>query len=308
MRRLPPQPRVLVVGHSGLVGQELMGVLRQRHFPGPKPATASPRDPEASLRTEADLVFLAAPEEFSRRWAPQWVECGAVVIDLSAAWRFEAPLVIPEVNGMCLQDHRGLIASPNCTNVPLSLALHALREFPWQRVDVVGLLAASGLGRRGLQAAQGGDELHGQPLEDNLIAWCGEDGGGQERAEEVRLREETRRILQQPELRIESTCIRTPIARGHALQVSLESAEPLSLEPCRQALRAMPGLHLPEDTEVPHLVACVGGDEVFANRVRLEESGRHLRLWLCCDNLRKGAAVNAVRIAEALLPAGEGAQ
>ena len=315
---------VAVVGASGLVGEVLLEVLAQRGFPvGELRLLASPRDPgrvarfrgrELALEPAAaerfagcDLVFFAATGALSRELAPRAVQAGAVAIDKSATWRLdpEVPLVVPEVNPAALGPRPRLVASPNCTTIGLVLALEPLRRAAGLAgVVVTTLQAASGAGREGLAALAreaGGDPApFVAPLAGNVVPLCELPAAGGYTTEEHKLREESRRILSLPDLELTATCVRVPVAVGHAASVLVETRAPLSLAAARAALEAFPGIELREDPPpTPRDVA--GTDRVLVGRLREARGGRALWLWQVADNLRRGAATNAVAIAELLL-------
>lgn len=304
-KRLPPQPRIAVVGASGLVGQMVLELLAQRQFPHASIAELSPREDCPTAALQADLVFLAAPTESARKHAPLLAAAGCIVIDLSPAWRsdLQVPLIIPEINAAQITQHRGVVASPNCTNVPLAMVLAALQSSAViEHVVVTTMQAASGAGREGLLALEGDSRAFGQPLANNLIPQCDTFEQDGSTAEELRLRTETQRLLNTPGLAITATCVRVPTQVGHALSVAVHTKQALSAASATANLQAMPGLRVYATSGQPCLQDCVGNDEVHVGRIRQGEGTNELHLWIVCDNLRKGAATNAVQIAELLLP------
>jgi aspartate-semialdehyde dehydrogenase len=269
-----------------------------------------------------DLAMFAAGADVSLIYAPIAAEAGALVIDKSSAWRMKAnvPLVVPEVNPEDIRDNEGIIASPNCTTIPLTMVLEPLRKrYGVQRVVVSTYQAASGAGRAL------SDELESQTraiaagtipevnatshqLAYNVIpgGWKAEHEGYNE--EEMKLVNETRKILHDPHLRMAATCVRVPVPIGHSESVLIETDEKMSVMDVRAILGAAPGVIVEDDPHAkiyptPHHVA--GKDEVYVGRIRDDLSSSHgIMLWLVSDNLRKGAALNAVQIAEHALDMG----
>ena len=330
-RDLPAEPVVAVVGATGLVGQVLLEVLAAREFPlGELRALAGPsgearevtfrgrrhpvREADGDALEGADLVFFAATGELSRRLAPEAVRRGARVVDKSATWRAdpEVPLIVPEVNGEELAADASMVACPNCTTIGLVLALEPLRRAAGlERVVVTTLQAASGAGREGLreleqqewalarsEGVQDAGPVFPGPLARNALPLCGTEGADGSSSEELRLLYESRRLLGLPDLELQASCARVPVPVGHLASIWLETERPLSAEAAREVLAAFPGLRL---VELPTPAAVAGGDEVLVGRVRVPAGGGGLALWQVADNLRVGAATNAVRIAEGWL-------
>ena len=235
----------------------------------------------------------AAPR--AEQLVPHAVESGALCVDKSEAFRLTdgIPLVVPEVNGPRAREHAGIVANPNCCSIPLSIVLAPLRDAAGlRRVRVATYQSASGAG------AQAMERLRAQPSEEHDLSmdW---DFDGVEFDEETKIREETRKILELPELPISATCVRVPVLVGHAESVWVETEEPLSPEDATEVLGAAPGIRL---EPFPTPGAATGIDEVLVGRIRrdpAEEQG--LALSLACDNLRKGAALNAIQIVEQVL-------
>ncbi|MCP4092837.1 MAG: aspartate-semialdehyde dehydrogenase [Planctomycetes bacterium] len=303
--RLPANPRVAVIGASGLVGHGIMECLQERNFPAQSIEAFSPRDDHPAKAANADLVFLAAPTEVSQLHAPRLVAAGCIVIDLSPAWRLEndVPLVVPEINAKLLETHHGLIASPNCTNVPLVIALAALqKQRVVENVIVTTMQAASGAGRPGLECLAGAPSPFAKPLVGNLIPQCDDFDANGVSAEEQRMVVESQRLLAAPHMRIMASCVRVPVAVGHAMTVYVQLRDSFSVDQARECFATMPGLKLYKRTDYPGVLDCVGNDLVHVGRLRQGNEPNELHLWLACNNLRKGAATNAVQIAEELLP------
>jgi aspartate-semialdehyde dehydrogenase len=326
---LASAPTVAVVGATGLVGETVLRVLEERGFPvgelralgGARSAGARVRfrgrehgvEPAAPERLRGcAFVFFAATGELSRTLAPAAVELGARVIDKSSTWRMdpEVPLVVPEVNPQALARARGIVACPNCTTIGLVMVLEPLRRAAGlAHVAVTTLQAASGAGREGLRELRGepasASRVFPRPLAGNLLPQCDgfrEDGYT---AEEHKLCEETRKILGLPALALTMTCVRVPVAVGHSAAVLVETERALAPEAALAALRGFPGLHVRAGDDYPTPLESAGRDEVFVGRVRADPTHpRRLWLWCVLDNLRKGAATNAVQIAEELLARG----
>jgi aspartate-semialdehyde dehydrogenase len=269
--------------------------------------------PKALEGTE--LVFFAATGELSKTLAPAAVERGAIVIDKSSTWRMDpsVPLVIPEINAHALDGHRGIIACPNCTTTGLVMALEPLRRAAGLRsVVVTTFQAVSGSGREGLaalerQRAARHDgtapevEVYPSLIADNVIAQCdGVEANGYT-TEELKLLNETRKIFEQPELEVTMTAVRVPVSVGHSAAVLLETQRELSPNRAARLLNAFPGVRYVDAPAGPTPLDVVDSDEVLVGRLRKDFAGRRLWLWEVSNNLRKGAATNAIQVAEALL-------
>jgi aspartate-semialdehyde dehydrogenase len=303
-------PRVGVVGATGAVGRVTLGLLAERGF-GQVRAFASARSagstvsygdgrlaveeatPEA-LSSELDLCFFSVGTELSSELVPVAVQGGAVCVDKSSAFRLAdgVPLVVPEVNGERATAHEGIVANPNCSTVQLVCALAPLHEAAGLRsVRVATYQSVSGAGVERM------DQLRAQaPVDGDIVMdW---DFEGDESDEESKLRAETRKILELPELPLSATCARVPVLVGHSQAVWIETEEPLSPEQAREALTSARSVRV---AERPTAREAAGGDDVLVGRIRRDTAGEGLALWIVCDNLRKGAALNAIQIAELLL-------
>jgi aspartate-semialdehyde dehydrogenase len=334
---LPQRPlRIAVLGATGAVGQELLQLLDQRCFPvADLLPLASPRSAGEPLEWQGqqltvrpvseeqfegiDLVLASAGGSASRLWAPVAARAGAVVIDNSSAFRMDpaVPLVVPEVNPQAAFRHRGIIANPNCTTILLTVALAPLAaRRRIRRVVVSTYQSASGAGARAMEELRrlsrtvldGGTPvsevlphslafnlfLHNSPLQPN--GYC---------EEELKMLNETRRIMNLPDLRLSATCVRVPVLRAHSEAVNIEFEQPFPVEEARALLAAAPGVELIEDFEAnrfPMPTDVTGRDPVAVGRIRQDLSEPNaLELWLCGDQIRKGAALNAIQIAELLL-------
>jgi aspartate-semialdehyde dehydrogenase len=302
-------PRIGVVGATGAVGTVALELLAEHGFDQVR-AFASSRSagttlPDGRVVEEAtvealtagdlDLCLFSVGTRASTELVPHAVRGGAVCIDKSAAFRLTQgiPLVVPEVNGERALEHDGIVANPNCSAIPLALVLKPLHEAGGLRaVRVATYQSASGAGAQRLR------RLLDEPQAEHDLAmdW---DYDGEEFEEESKLREETRKILGLPALPLSATCVRVPVPVGHAESVWVETEQPLMPEQARELLGAAPSVRV-EEFPTPGLAA--GGDEVLVGRVRRDPAAEHgLSLFLACDNLRKGAALNAVQIAELVL-------
>jgi aspartate-semialdehyde dehydrogenase len=299
--------RIGVVGATGAVGGVLLGILRERGFAEPR-LFASARSagteiagvvveeatPDALAGAGVDVFFFAIGAAASRELAPHAVRGGAVVLDKSSAWRMEpdVPLVVPEVNGARALEHQGIVAVPNCSTIPLTVALKALHdEAGLARVRVATYQSVSGAGLQRMEELRATAAAE----QDLRMDW---EFDGEEFDEETKIREETRKIMELPDLPVSATCVRVPVLVGHSEAVWIETERPLSAERARELLGGAAGVRL---EEFPTPGAAAGTDDVLVGRVREDRAGPGLTLFLVADNLRKGAALNAVQIAELLL-------
>jgi aspartate-semialdehyde dehydrogenase len=330
---------IAVVGATGAVGEVLFEVLAERGFPiGELRALASKRSVGTRLqfagreviveeaRPEAfegvDFVFFAATGALSKTLAPEVAKRGGIAIDKSNTWRMDehVPLVIPEINPEALEKHRGIVACPNCTTIGFAMALEPLRRAAGLRsVVVTTLQAASGAGKPGLEdlddqfrAAAHGDPLpppqkFAAPIFHNVVPLCEDFLDDGYSTEEIKLLHETRKILELPDLDVSMTCVRVPVPVGHSASVLVETERPLSPEEAREALASFPGVKVVDDpasNTFPTPADVNGSDDVLVGRVRRDLGSERLWLWEVSDNLRKGAATNAVQIAEEMLRRG----
>ena len=334
---LPNRPlNVAVLGASGAVGQELLLLLEERRFPvGELKLLASARSAgqtqtwngrnltveEVSAQSfeGVDLVLASAGGSVSKQWREAITAAGAVMVDNSSAFRMEdgVPLVVPEVNPDAAFAHKGVIANPNCTTILLTLALAPLAaKRAMRRVVVSTYQSASGAGARAMEELKnlsqtvldGGTPkgevlpyslafnlfLHNSPLQAN--SYC---------EEEMKMVNETRKIMGLPDLRFTATCVRVPVLRAHSEAVNIEFESPFPVEEARELLAAAPGVELIDDpaaNRFPMPTDVTGRDPVAIGRIRQDISDANaLELWLCGDQIRKGAALNAVQIAELLI-------
>jgi aspartate-semialdehyde dehydrogenase len=331
--------RVALAGATGAVGGTMLRVLEERGFP------VSELRPLASTRSEGrelhylgkpfvvrtlsddafegiDIALFSAGATRSRAFAPAAVAAGAVVIDNSSAFRMDpdVPLVVPEVNEAAIREHRGIIANPNCVSAPLVVALKPIADaVGLERVIVASYQSVSGTGQAGVEelraqvAAQGnGAEpepaVYPHPIFANVLPHIGDFDDEGHTGEEVKVVEETRKMLGLPDLPVSATCVRVPVYVGHSEAVVVETTEPIDPERARELLMVAPGVALvdePAANRYPLPRDAAGRDEVFVGRVRRDPSHpRGLAMWIVADNLRKGAATNAVQIAESLVTNG----
>ncbi|WP_035992282.1 aspartate-semialdehyde dehydrogenase [Leptolyngbya sp. KIOST-1] len=331
--------RVAVLGATGAVGAELLELLEQRSFPL-KDLTllASPRSAGTTLTFKGeqlpvqvldenafkgiDLVLASAGGSVSKEWLPKAVAAGALCVDNSSAYRMDptVPLVVPEVNPAAAKAHQGLIANPNCTTILMALAVWPLHQVqPIQRLVVSTYQSASGAGARAMEevkrqarAILAGEEPVAEsfpyPLAFNLFPHnspLGENGYCQE---EMKMVNETRKIFGAEGLRISATCVRVPVLRAHSEAINIEFAAPFLPQQAKAVLSEAPGVRVVEDWSrnyFPMPMEASGQDDVLVGRIRQDISNPNaLELWLSGDQIRKGAALNAVQIAELVMVPG----
>jgi aspartate-semialdehyde dehydrogenase len=309
---LAESARIGVVGGTGAVGTVTLGLLRDlgfdnvRVFASARSAgtvvaghTVEEATPEALERGDVDVFLFSVGTSASRQLVPHAVKGGAVAVDKSSAYRLEPgiPLVVPEVNGGRALEHDGIVANPNCCTIPLTCALKPLHdEAGLVRVRVATYQSMSGAGAKNMERLRNTapDDL------DLMMDW---DFDGEEFDEESKLRDETRKIMELPDLPIQATCVRVPVMVGHAEAIWLETEDELTPERATQLLGAAPSVRL-EQFPSPGKARDI--DDVLVGRIRRDPTvDRGLALFLASDNLRKGAALNAIQIAKLLL---DGAQ
>jgi aspartate-semialdehyde dehydrogenase len=325
--------RVAVVGATGAVGTVMREKLRERAFPASEVVPfASERSAGRELDGQIvqpltpetiqgfDIAIFSAGGSTSGEWAPRFVDAGAVVIDNSSRWRRdpEVPLVVSEVNPDALEGHQGLIANPNCSTMQLMVALKPIHDAAGiERLIVSTYQSVSGTGVRAVEELEEQTHavLHGRPMPApqvyphpiafNVLGGAGNFADGDDHTDEERkMMFETRKILGDESIAINVTCARVPVRNSHSESVTLQTREPLSVEQARELLAGMPGLELVDDPSrnaYPTALDAAGHDEVFVGRLRRDPTHeRGLCLWVVSDNLLKGAATNAVQIAEVL--------
>ncbi|MEA5616650.1 aspartate-semialdehyde dehydrogenase [Cronbergia sp. UHCC 0137] len=328
--------RVAILGATGAVGTELLELLASRNFPvSDLKLLASERSAGRSLKfkgeslpveavsdrsfDQVDLVLASAGGSISKTWAGVAVAQGAIVIDNSSAFRMnpDVPLIVPEVNPQAIANHKGIIANPNCTTILMTVAIWPLHQVnPIKRIVAATYQSASGAGAQAMEEVkiqskailQGEEPIaqvlpyplafnlfpHNSPLTD--LGYC---------EEELKMVNETRKIFGNQEIRITATCVRVPVLRAHSEAINLEFATPFNPDDARAILAQSPGIKLVEDWQknyFPMPMEASGRDEVLVGRIRQDISHPcGLELWLCGDQIRKGAALNAVQIAELLV-------
>jgi aspartate-semialdehyde dehydrogenase len=326
--------RVAVVGATGQVGTLMLRLLREREFPARE---IVPFASERSVGKEVgeglrvrglseeavqgfDLAIFSAGGATSGEWAPRFAEAGAIVVDNSSRWRMseEVPLVVAEVNPEALETHRGIVANPNCSTMQMVVALKPLHEAAGiERLVISTYQAVSGTGKRAVDELleQSHALLHETQISPpqsyahqiafNALPHAGSFAAGDDHTDEERkLINETRKILGDPEIAISATCVRVPVVNGHSEAVNVQTRTELSPQRARELLAAAPGVTVLDDPGAalyPLAIAADGKDDVFVGRIRRDPGHeRALDLWIVADNLRKGAATNAVQLAELL--------
>jgi len=297
--------RIGVVGATGAVGRVTLQLLLDRGYQNIR-TFASWRsvggklgefEVEEATRAalgagDLDVCFFSIGAQWSRELVPAAVEAGAVCIDKSSAFRLDpnVPLVVPEVNGERAFEHNGIVANPNCCTIPLTMVLAPLHDAVGLRsIRVATYQSVSGAGSEAIE------DLRAEDVDDHQLRMDWE-FDGVEFDEESKLREETRKILELPKLPVTATCVRVPVVVGHAEAVWVETEVPLTPSEAEQVLRGAPGLRV---QKIPAHGHAIGVDDVLVGRIRADASTENgLALFLVCDNLRKGAALNAIQIAE----------
>ncbi|NKB80308.1 MAG: aspartate-semialdehyde dehydrogenase [Nitrospirales bacterium] len=327
---------VAVVGATGLVGNEMLQVLEERKFPIKQAIPlASSRSAgetivfqENNLKvqclgkdsfTGVDLAFFSAGSDISKEFAPLAVKAGAVVIDNSSAWRMDAqvPLVVPEVNFSDLVEHGGIIANPNCSTIQMVMALKPLHDVArirrivvstYQSVSGTGKDAMDELGEQCRQLLGFGEvtaNVYPHQIAFNCLPHIDEFLPSGDTKEEMKMVNETRKIMGDSTIRITATTVRVPVFIGHSEAINIETERKLTATEARTVLATAPGVELFDDPAqglYPLSIHAAGQDAVYVGRIRNDESiPNGLNLWVVADNLRKGAALNAVQIAECLI-------
>jgi aspartate-semialdehyde dehydrogenase len=302
--------RIGIVGATGAVGRVTLQLLLERGYSQIR-TFASQRSaggtidgfeieeatPDALGAGDLDVCLFSVGTGASRGLVPPAAAAGAVCVDKSSAFRLQdgVPLVVPEVNGERALEHTGIVANPNCCTIPLTMVLAPLHEAAGlRRVRVATYQSASGAGTSAIE------RLRAEAPDEHRLRmdW---DFDGFEFDEETKLREETRKILELPDLAISATCVRVPVVVGHAEAVWVETEEPLSAEAAERVLAEARGLRV---EQIPTTEGAAGSDEVLVGRIRSDSAAEsELALFLMCDNLRKGAALNAIQIAELVMAA-----
>jgi aspartate-semialdehyde dehydrogenase len=326
--------RIAVVGATGQVGTLMLRLLREREFPAREIVPfASERSVGRELEGVGavrplndetiqgfDLALFSAGGSTSGEWAPRFVQAGAVVVDNSSHWRMreDVPLVVAEVNPEALSGHNGIVANPNCSTMQMVVALKPLYDAVGiERLVISTYQAVSGTGKQAVDELlnQSHALLHEREIEPpkayahqiafNALPHAGSFAPGDDHTDEERkLINETRKILGDDSIRVSATCVRVPVVNGHSEAVNVQTRDELSPESARELLRAAPGVTVADDPAAalyPLATLATGHDEVFVGRIRRDPGHeRALDMWIVADNLRKGAATNAVQLAELL--------
>jgi aspartate-semialdehyde dehydrogenase len=329
--------KVAIMGATGAVGTELLHLLEERDFPVAELkllASSRSAGKQLTFRGEAvtveelteksfdgvELVLSSAGGSLSKKYAPLAVQAGAIVVDNTSAFRMDpdVPLVVPEVNPEDIRRHKGIIANPNCSTIIMNVPVWPLHQAnPVRRVVVSTYQAASGAGaaamaelEQGARAALDGQEFAPKvlpyPAAFNVFCHNSDIGPDGYNVEERKMVLETRKIFHQPEIRVTATCVRVPVLRAHSEAINLEFTEPMDQERVREILATAPGVKLVDDRErnyFPMPLEATGTDPILVGRIRQDISqpdGRGIDLFVAGDQIRKGAALNAVQIAEQL--------
>jgi aspartate-semialdehyde dehydrogenase len=324
--------RLAVVGATGLVGSTILKILAERSFPitalycvaseksvgkeivfGGSKHKVIGLDQALSLRP--DIAIFSAGGNTSKEWAPKFAAVGSVVIDNSSAWRMDTDkkLVVPEINGDQLTAEDKIIANPNCSTIQMVLALHEIhRTFGIKRLVISTYQSVSGTGvaaidqmeneRSGVSAKM----VYPYPIDMNCLPHAGDFDEAGYTSEEMKLVHETRKILGDESIQITATVVRVPVRGGHSEAVNVETHKPFDINEVRKLIAQTPGIKvqdLPETNTYPMPLYAEGKDEVFVGRIRTDFSQPNtLNMWIVSDNLRKGAATNAIQIAEKIKP------
>ena len=328
---------VAILGATGAVGREMMKILAERSFPVEElRLLASPRSAGQKLLWQGreltvqpaedsafegmDIVLGAAENDIAKRFAPAIVKAGAVFVDNSSAFRMDpnVPLVIPEINPEDARRHKGIIANPNCTTIVSLVAINALnQDSPIQSIIASSYQAVSGAGAGGprelmeeVELLREGKPVHPQVFQYqiayNVIPQIGGEAYEGYTSEEMKMQNEGRKIMHLPDLRVSCTCVRVPVVRSHSVSLVVRTRENISVRRARELIAAAPGCRLVDDLasrRYPMPLDTSDQDTVFVGRIREDLTcDNGLNIWCCGDQVRKGAATNAVQIAQLLLP------
>ncbi len=328
---------VAILGATGAVGREMMKILAERSFPVEElRLLASPRSAGQKLLWQGreltvqpagdsafegmDIVLGAAENDIAKRFAPAIVKAGAVFVDNSSAFRMDpnVPLVIPEINPEDVRRHKGIIANPNCTTIVSLVAINALnQDSPIQSIIASSYQAVSGAGAGGprelmeeVELLREGKPVHPQVFQYqiayNVIPQIGGEAYEGYTSEEMKMQNEGRKIMHLPDLRVSCTCVRVPVVRSHSVSLVVRTREKISVQRARELIAAAPGCRLVDDLasrRYPMPLDTSDQDTVFVGRIREDLTcDNGLNIWCCGDQVRKGAATNAVQIAQLLLP------
>ena len=327
---------VAILGATGAVGQEMINILQERNFPvGKLIPLASARSAGKTLKFRGedvtiqeacdtafegvDIVLGAAENDIAKKFAPAIVKAGAVFVDNSSAFRMDpnVPLIVPEVNPEDVKDHKGIISNPNCSTIITVTAVNALNKIaPIRTMTASTYQAVSGAGAGGpielmgeVEALSKGEryepKIFPYQIAYNLIPQIGGESFEGYTSEEMKMQNEGRKIMHLPDLKVSCTCVRVPVVRSHSISVSCHFDVPVTVEQVRQAIANAPGCKLVDDLsakQYPMPLDTTDQDIVFVGRIRpdlTDDNG--ICLWCCGDQVRKGAATNAIQIAELLI-------
>ena len=325
---------VAIVGATGLVGQTFLKVLKERNFPVEKLYLyASARSAgktvnfvdkdytvielkDENIKDDIDVALFSAGGSMSKEYAPKFKAKGAIVVDNSSAWRMEKdiPLVVPEANPEALDGHNGIIANPNCSTIQVMPVLKVLADkYGLKRVIYSTYQAVAGSGQKGIDDLEA--NLKGEPSKNyphqiafNLLPHIDSFLDNGYTKEEMKMVEETRKILGLPDLKVTATCVRVPVKMGHAVSVNVELEKSFDLKDVFKAFEEKEGVVVKDDVSknvYPMPIEAEDTDEVYVGRIRRDESVENgLNLWVVADNIRKGAATNTIQIAETLIKKG----
>ena len=323
--------KVAIVGATGLVGSVLLSIMEQRNFPVSKLILAASEksvgkkivfngdehsviDLQSALNLKPEIALFSAGSETSLAWAPKFASTGSVVIDNSSAWRMDTSkkLIVPEINAKSLTQNDRIIANPNCSTIQLVMALYPLHtNYTIKRLVISTYQSISGTGVKAIKQLENelnnieGEMAYDYKIYGNAIPQCDVFLENGYTKEEIKLVNETRKILNDKSISITATAVRIPVITGHSESVNIEFNDEYDLSGLKNLLSTSKGITLVDDTKnnlYPMPLSCIGKDEVFVGRVRRDESrGNSLNMWVVCDNLRKGAALNAIQIAEYLI-------
>ena len=325
---------VAIVGATGLVGQTFLKVLKERNFPVEKLYLyASARSAgktvnfigkdytvielkDENIKDDIDVALFSAGGSMSKEYAPKFKAKGAIVVDNSSAWRMEKdiPLVVPEANPEALDGHNGIIANPNCSTIQVMPVLKVLADkYGLKRVIYSTYQAVAGSGQKGIDDLEA--NLKGEPSKNyphqiafNLLPHIDSFLDNGYTKEEMKMVEETRKILGLPDLKVTATCVRVPVKMGHAVSVNVELENSFDLKDVFKAFEEKEGVVVKDDVSknvYPMPIEAEDTDEVYVGRIRRDESVENgLNLWVVADNIRKGAATNTIQIAETLIKKG----
>lgn len=326
--------KIALLGATGVVGGAMLEQLQLRGFSDDTliPAASSRSvgktivfagrtlvivSPEQVLQAKPDVALFAAGGDFSREWTPRFAEAGIRVVDNSSAWRLDpsVPLLIPEVNPHHLRPEHRIIANPNCSTIQLLMAIAPIhREYGIKRLHISTYQSVSGSGHKGIVQLERermgeypvGSPAYQHPIDLNCIPQCDDFLPNGYTKEEMKLVDETRKMLDAPAMRISATAVRVPVWGGHSEAVSLECEKPVTPQEVRELLSSQPGLVVQDDPQralYPMPRNAQGHDEVYVGRIREDIACPNygINMWVVADNIRKGAATNAVQIVQLLL-------